>query len=59
LRRGLRAIITRTIAYDEKMIGAEPHIKTPLCIYGRAKEPCPRCRTGGAITSKARASDLQ
>jgi formamidopyrimidine-DNA glycosylase len=45
IAKGLRAIITRTIAYDEKMIGAQRHIKTPFRIYGRAKEPCPRCGT--------------
>jgi formamidopyrimidine-DNA glycosylase len=45
IAKGLRAIITRTIAYDEKMIGAKRHIKTPFRIYGRAGEPCPRCGT--------------
>jgi formamidopyrimidine-DNA glycosylase len=45
IARGLRAIIARTIAYDEKMIGAKRHIKTPFHIYGRAGKPCPRCGT--------------
>jgi formamidopyrimidine-DNA glycosylase len=45
IARGLRAIIARTLAYDEKMAKATRPIKTPLRIYGRAKEPCPRCGT--------------
>ena len=45
IAKGLRAIIARSIAYDEKMIGAKRHIKTPFRIYGRAGEPCPRCET--------------
>jgi formamidopyrimidine-DNA glycosylase len=43
IARGLLAIIGRTIAYDEKMRDAARHAKTPFRIYGRAKEPCPRC----------------
>jgi formamidopyrimidine-DNA glycosylase len=43
IARGLHAIIARTIAYDEKMKDAARHAKTPFRIYGRAKEPCPRC----------------
>ncbi|MGH7439011.1 MAG: zinc finger domain-containing protein, partial [Polyangiaceae bacterium] len=43
--RGLRAIIARTLAYDEKMAKATRPIKAPFRIYGRAKDPCPRCGT--------------
>lgn len=42
---GLHAIIARTIAYDEKMARGKRHARAPFRIYGRAKEPCPRCGT--------------
>jgi formamidopyrimidine-DNA glycosylase len=45
IAKGLRAIITRTIAYDEKTLEKQAHAKAPFRIYGRAKEPCPRCGT--------------
>jgi len=45
IAKGLRAIITRTIAYDEKTLDKQAHAKAPFRIYRRAKEPCPRCGT--------------
>jgi formamidopyrimidine-DNA glycosylase len=49
IAKGLRAIIERTIAYDERMARKGPqanlHLKPPFRIYGHAKEPCPRCGT--------------
>ncbi len=45
IARGLRAIIARTLAYDEKMGKAKGPIKAPFRVYGHAKEPCPRCGT--------------
>jgi formamidopyrimidine-DNA glycosylase len=42
---GLHAIIARTIRYDENMAQGKRHAKAPFRIYGRAKEPCPRCGT--------------
>ena len=42
---GLRAIIERTLAYDQAMIRTKGKARPPFRIYGRAKEPCPRCGT--------------
>jgi formamidopyrimidine-DNA glycosylase len=43
--KGLRAIIDRTLAYNERMVQKAGHAKAPFRIYGRAGEPCPRCGT--------------
>jgi formamidopyrimidine-DNA glycosylase len=45
LAKGLRAIIARTIAYDERAIETGRQARAPFRIYGRAKQPCPRCGT--------------
>jgi formamidopyrimidine-DNA glycosylase len=49
IARGLRAIIRRTIAHDERMARSGPraslHLEAPFRVYGHAKEPCPRCGT--------------
>jgi formamidopyrimidine-DNA glycosylase len=45
IAEGLHAIIARTIAYDEKAAQGGRHARAPFRIYGRAKEPCPRCGT--------------
>jgi formamidopyrimidine-DNA glycosylase len=45
IAKGLRAVIARAIAHDEKSIETTRRVRGPFRIYGRAKQPCPRCGT--------------
>jgi len=45
IARGLRAIIARTIAFDEKMARGGHGAKPPFRVYGRAGQACRRCGT--------------
>lgn len=46
IARALRSIIRRTIAHDERLVAGK-RSRSPFRIYGRAKDPCPRC--GGKL----------
>jgi formamidopyrimidine-DNA glycosylase len=45
LAKGLRAIIARTITFDEKMARGGRGAKPPFRVYGRAGQACRRCGT--------------